>query len=56
VRGEPLILARGKLERHGRNINLLVAELVSLGPLARKAASEAEVTAALPRAHHFGHR
>jgi error-prone DNA polymerase len=56
VRGEPLILARGKLERHGRNINLLVAELASLGPLARKAASEAEVTAALPRAHHFGHR
>jgi error-prone DNA polymerase len=56
VRGEPLILARGKLERHGRNINLLVAELASLGPLARKAASEAEVTSALPRAHHFGHR
>ena len=56
VRGEPLILARGSLERHGRNINLLVSELVSLGPLARKAASEAEVTAALPRAHHFGHR
>ena len=27
VRGEPLILARGKLERHGRNINLLVWEL-----------------------------
>jgi error-prone DNA polymerase len=56
VRGEPLILAQGKLERHGRNINLLVSKLVSLGPLARKAASEAEVTAALPRAHHFGHR
>jgi error-prone DNA polymerase len=56
VRGEPLILARGKLERHGRNINLLVAGLESLGPLARKAASEAEVSSALPRAHHFGHR
>jgi error-prone DNA polymerase len=56
VRGEPLILARGRLERHGRNINLLVTELSSLGPLARKAASEAEVTSALPRAHHFGHR
>jgi len=56
VRGEPLILARGKLEKHGRNINLLVAELESLGPLARKAAGEAEVTSALPRAHHFGHR
>jgi error-prone DNA polymerase len=56
VRGEPLILAQGKLERHGRNINLLVSKLASLGPLARKAASEAEVTSALPRAHHFGHR
>ena len=36
VRGEPLLLARGKLERHGRNINLLVASLESLGPLARR--------------------
>ena len=56
VRGEPLLLARGKLERHDRNINLLVSELESLGPLARRAASEAEVSRALPRAHHFGHR
>jgi error-prone DNA polymerase len=56
VRGEPLILAKGKLERHGRNINLLVSKLSSLGPLARKAAGEAEVRANLPRAHHFGHR
>jgi error-prone DNA polymerase len=56
VRGEPLLLARGKLERHDRNVNLLVAELASLGPLARRAASEAEVTSSLPRAHHFGHR
>ena len=56
VRGEPLLLACGKLERHDRNINLLVSELSSLGPLARRAASEAEVTSALPRAHHFGHR
>jgi len=56
VRGEPLLLARGTLERSGRNVNLLVAEIVSLGPLARRAASEAEVTRSLPRAHHFGHR
>jgi error-prone DNA polymerase len=56
VRGEPLLLARGRLERHDRNINLLVSELATLGPLARKAAGEAEVTGALPRAHHFGHR
>jgi error-prone DNA polymerase len=56
VRGEPLILARGKLERHGRNINVLVSEVVSLGALARKAANDAEVTGNMPRAHHFGHR
>jgi error-prone DNA polymerase len=56
VRGEPLILARGKLERHGRNVNLLVSSLYSLGPLARQAANEAEVARDLPRAHHFGHR
>jgi error-prone DNA polymerase len=56
VRGEPLILARGKLERSGRNINLLVSSVKSLGPLAREAANEAEVARDLPRAHHFGHR
>jgi error-prone DNA polymerase len=56
VRGEPLILARGKLERSDRNINLLVSSLESLGPLAREAANEAEVARDLPRAHHFGHR
>jgi error-prone DNA polymerase len=56
VRGEPLILARGKLERSGRNINLLVSSVSSLGPLARQAANEAEVARDLPRAHHFGHR
>ncbi|HEY3962266.1 MAG TPA: hypothetical protein VGL84_07040, partial [Gaiellaceae bacterium] len=56
IRGEPLLLARGKLERHDRNVNLLVREVISLGPLARKAASEAEITSVLPRAHHFGHR
>ncbi len=56
VRGEPLLLARGRLERVGRNVNLLVASVASLGPLARRAANEAEVTSSLPRAHHFGHR
>ncbi|HZP73472.1 MAG TPA: error-prone DNA polymerase [Gaiellaceae bacterium] len=56
IRGEPLLLASGKLEHHGRNVNLLVSEVESLGPLARHAANEAEVTRALPRAHHFGHR
>jgi error-prone DNA polymerase len=56
VRGEPLLLARGRLERVGRNQNVVVARLESLGPLAREAAGLAEVTSALPRAHHFGHR
>jgi error-prone DNA polymerase len=56
IRGEPLLLARGKLERHDRNVNLLVREVRSLGPLARQAAAQAEITSALPRAHHFGHR
>jgi error-prone DNA polymerase len=56
VRGEPLILARGRLERSGRNLNVLVSTMESLGPLAREIAGEAEVQSALPRAHHFGHR
>jgi error-prone DNA polymerase len=56
VRGEPLLLARGRFERVGRNENVLVDELESLGPLARRAADEAEVRSALPSAHHFGHR
>jgi error-prone DNA polymerase len=56
VRSEPLVLARGRLERSGRNLNVLVRTLESLGPLAREVAGQAEVQAALPRAHHFGHR
>ena len=56
VRGEPLLVARGRFERVGRNENLIVDSLESLGLLARRVASEAEVGVALPRAHHFGHR
>ncbi|HZO97149.1 MAG TPA: error-prone DNA polymerase [Gaiellaceae bacterium] len=56
VRGEPLLLARGRFERVDRNENLIVEELETLGPLARRVASEAELGSALPRAHHFGHR
>jgi error-prone DNA polymerase len=56
VRGEPLLLARGRFERVDRNENLVVEELETLGPLARRVANEAEVASALPRAHHFGHR
>ncbi|HEY3922361.1 MAG TPA: error-prone DNA polymerase, partial [Gaiellaceae bacterium] len=56
VRGEPLLLARGRFERVDRNENLVVEELETLSPLARRVANAAEVGSALPPAHHFGHR
>jgi len=56
VRGEPLILARGRFERIERNQNVLVRSLETLGPLARRISQETEVGASLPGAHHFGHR
>jgi error-prone DNA polymerase len=61
VRGEPLLLARGRFERYdhasaSRVTNIVVEEFTSLGPLARKAANEAEVASAMPGAHHFGGR
>jgi error-prone DNA polymerase len=56
VRGEPLILARGRFEKVGRNENVLVRELESLGPLAHRIAGEEDVHGSLPAAHHFGHR
>jgi len=56
VRGEPLILARGRYEKIGENRNVLVSEIESLGPLARTVADSDAVWESLPRAHHFGHR
>jgi error-prone DNA polymerase len=56
VRGEPLILARGRFERIERNQNVLVRSLETLGPLARNVAGEEDVYGSLPGAHHFGHR
>jgi error-prone DNA polymerase len=56
VRGEPLVLARGRFERVDRNENVLVTSIETLGPLARRVANDAEVRASLPAAHHFGHR
>ena len=56
VRGEPLVLARGRFERVDRNRNVVVDELTSLAPLARRAANDAEVRASLPSAHSFGRR
>jgi error-prone DNA polymerase len=55
VRGEPLLLVRGRYERLGENRNIVVSALESLGPLARSIADR-DVGAALPAAHHFGHR
>src|SRR5438552_6658048 len=56
IRGEPLILARGRYEHADRNRNVLVRELVSLAPLARELTDNADVHGSLPSAHHFGHR
>jgi error-prone DNA polymerase len=56
VRAEPLLLARGRFERVGRNRNVVVRELESLSPLARRCADDADVFGSLPAAHHFGHR
>jgi error-prone DNA polymerase len=56
VRAEPLILARGRYERIGENRNVLVSELESLGPLARRAAESDTVWESLPRPHSFGRR
>jgi error-prone DNA polymerase len=56
VRGEPLLLARGRYEHVDRNRNVLVHELVGLGPLARALTDGADVHGSLPTAHHFGHR
>jgi len=56
VRGEPIVLVRGRYERVERNRNVLVRELESLSALARRVAATPDVVAALPRAHHFGHR
>jgi error-prone DNA polymerase len=56
VRGEPLILARGRFERVERNQNVLVHSLETLGPLAREVSKADSVHTSLPSAHHFGHR
>jgi error-prone DNA polymerase len=56
VRGEPLILARGIFERVERNQNVVVRELETLAPLARKLSGAPDLVSALPEAHHFGHR
>ncbi len=56
VRGEPLLLARGRYEHVDRNRNVVVHELASLGSLARELTEGGDVHGSLPAAHHFGHR
>ena len=56
VRGEPLLLARGRFEHIGRNKNVVVDEFASLSQLARQVSGEADLLGALPSAHSFGRR
>jgi error-prone DNA polymerase len=56
VRGEPLVLVHGRLERVGRNQNVLVERLETLGPLARRVSEHNDVHGSLPDPHSFGHR
>jgi error-prone DNA polymerase len=56
VRAEKLVLARGRFERQGRNQNVLVREIETLAPLARRLADVEQLGDSLPPAHHFGHR
>ena len=48
VRGEPLLIARGRYERVERNRNILVRELESLSPLARRVAATPDVRGRAP--------
>jgi error-prone DNA polymerase len=56
VRGEPLLLVRGRYEHADRNRNVVVDEVVSLAQLAHELTEGADVHGSLPAAHHFGHR
>ena len=47
VRGEPLLLARGRYERVDRNRNILVSEITSLAPLAHALTEGADVHGSL---------
>jgi error-prone DNA polymerase len=56
VRGEPLLLVRGRYEHVDRNRNVLVHDLAGLGALARELTDGADVHGSLPSAPHIGHR
>src|SRR5207237_4976288 len=55
IRGEPLLLVRGRYEHADRNRNVVVRQLVILAPLARELTEGADVHGSLPNAHPFGH-
>ena len=53
VRGEPILLARGRLQRSGGTINVIAEELESLVPLTRRLSAGADVHDSLPGTHSF---
>jgi len=53
VRGEPILLARGRLQRSGGTINVIADELQSLLPLAHRLSAGADVHGSLPGIHSF---
>ncbi|MHB8059902.1 MAG: DNA polymerase III subunit alpha, partial [Gaiellaceae bacterium] len=53
VRGEPILLARGRLQRSGGTINVVAEEIESLAPLARRLSAGADVHGSLPGIHSF---
>jgi error-prone DNA polymerase len=53
VRGEPMMLARGRLQRSGGTINVIADELESLVPLARRLSPGADIHGSLPGIHSF---
>lgn len=61
VRGDPLVMAWGRLERHDRNLNVLVTRMERIAPPAEDAgpapgevAAITRVRAAAPEGQHFG--
>jgi error-prone DNA polymerase len=53
VRGEPILLARGRLQRSGGTINVISEQLESLVPLSRRLSAGADVHDSLPGIHSF---
>ncbi len=55
VRADPLVMAHGRLERRGRNMNVLVSTIARIAPPVEDAPAEmARVQAAAPEGQNFG--